>query len=247
MSGGKSGSLLSSAGDSLLIWSLRASLSWELTVAIVDVCFSPPVHGCKVAACSAQGDVRLFECMSSFDLRKWDHEDLESIAHPLSTGGAVATLDWRRGASLHESENETLVIAGRTGQLAIWEKSGRRGRWAELASVDAHPEADGVQDVAWCPNLWRSYEIIATCGAGAALWRADFTNVGSEVRRLCQVQLLETLVSSTDDTCPVWRCSWNLTGTMLAISSDRQALSVWKSTASQSWKRDEEMVARSIV
>jgi len=156
--------------------------------------------------------------------------------------------------------SEVLAVGGHAGRLSIWAKKRGEG-WKEAASSDAHPLASGgLKDVAWCPNLCRSYEVVATCGAGARLWRVDLGASGEagggsagmlvsapgggsgyggkEQGGSIQLRLLREIVMCTDEVCPVWRCSWSLTGTALALSPEGAEVSVWKATASDEWSRE---------
>jgi len=238
-------------------WQRRAQLQGEGP--FVDVRFAPPHLGLKLAACTAEGRVRVFECVNRLDLRSWDPEDLEAEAHKAQpdasavTGGpgefcASAALDWIRapfGASLDE-RGDVLAVGGSAGRLAIWgRESAGSGKWKEVVSAEAHPvQKGGVKDVAWCPNLCRPYEIVATCGAGAKLWRLEFPSPDEgygapQPRRApasgCRLQLLTELVPADDE---VWRCSWNLSGTTLSLSPESGELSVWKAGSTLAWEKD---------
>mmetsp|Transcript_61861 Transcript_61861/g.135933 ORF Transcript_61861/g.135933 Transcript_61861/m.135933 type:complete len:365 (-) Transcript_61861:92-1186(-) len=231
-------------------WQRRAQLQCDGPV--VDVRFAPAPVGIKLAACTADGRAKVFECVNALDLRSWEPEDLElpgqrPAAAAAGAGCSSAALDWMPApfGSGGDEHGEALAVAGRAGRLAIWVKE-KAGRWKELAGTEAHPVAGGgVKDVAWCPNLCRPYEIVATCGAGAALWRVDFSTQDEgyggtygrkETSCACQLQLLKQLMPSADEACLVWRCSWNLTGTTLALCPEGGEVSVWKATASLEWR-----------
>jgi len=231
----------------------------------VDIRFAPAPLGLKLAAVTADGKVRVFECVNALDLRNWEPEDVEThtsrptaaSSQPAQPGPVVATggsavgcmsaaLDWMcvpfgGGA---EERSETFALGGRGGRLSIWAK--HNNRWKELVSEEAHdPESGGVKDVAWCPNLCRPYEIVATCGAGARLWRVDLpsTDETQGVRKdsgntSCRLTLLMDLIPASDKACPVWRCSWNLMGTTLALCPESGEVSIWKCNASLKWRRE---------
>jgi len=222
----------------------------------VDLRFAPVAYGCKIAACTSKGRTRVWDCTNSLDLRCWESADLDSPGVPPDHSGLSAALDWMPpvpGDVAPSEDREVLAVAGRNGRLAIWVKN-KSMRWTEQASVEAHPIASGgVKDVAWCPNLCRPHEIIATCGAGAALWRVKFlgpderrpsSNVGSARKDSalnCQVQQIIQLVPTSSDLCPVWRCSWNLTGTNLSLCTDSEELQLWRVGETEDWVRDDEL------
>jgi nucleoporin SEH1 len=264
-------------------WQSRANLSCDGPV--MDVRFAPAPLGLKLAACTADGKAKVFECVNSLDYRAWDKpEDLETLSRPGGAGSAAASsvsasasgaaaaaapkasiagcisaaLDWMPvpfgGGS--DERCEALAVAGRGGRLAIWAKektAAGAGKWKELASAEAHPVKEGgVRDVAWCPNLCRLYEVVATCGGGAALWRVDFNTSEDEsvtgddqsedgrketsTTAVCQLQLLKKLIPWEDQACLVWRCSWNVTGTTLVLCPEDGGISVWKANATCEWR-----------
>eukprot|EP00933_Yihiella_yeosuensis_P075136 TRINITY_DN8433_c1_g2_i1.p1 TRINITY_DN8433_c1_g2~~TRINITY_DN8433_c1_g2_i1.p1 ORF type:complete len:376 (+),score=67.82 TRINITY_DN8433_c1_g2_i1:31-1158(+) len=257
-----SGPAAAKGSESLPRWEERERLSYEGPV--VDVRFAPAPVGLKLAACTADGKARIYECVNALDLRTWESEELETLTHkpPSSATPSIqanssacssACLDWMHvpfGGGGADELNEVIALAGRGGRLAIWTKE-KNERWRERASSEAHPvAAGGIKDVAWCPNICRPYEVIATCGAGAALWRVDFSAQDERQRQgggygrketggsglNCTLQLLKELIPSNSEVCPVWRCSWNLTGTTLALCPEGSEVSVWKADASQEWK-----------
>merc|ERR1712118_365575 len=116
--------------------------------------------------------------------------------------------------------------------------------WNELTAKDeAHHEKDGgVKDLAWGPNLCRQYEIIATCGAGAKLWSFKVLSAEDEAgysnyakKEQYELTVLKELIPADAEICPIWRCSWNLTGTALALCPEGAEVSVWKTNASLEW------------
>lgn len=210
---------------------------------IVDVRFAPSPFGLKLAACTEDGKARIFECTNAFDLASWEPEDLEAASRS-STAAAVpsssAALDWMPapfGGGSATDDRETLAVAGRGGQLVIWGK-GKTNRWAELNKAN---NIGAVKDIAWCPNLCRPYEILATCGDGAKLWRIDFTSQDdrgygrSAATQSCRLSVLKELIPAGLEICPVWRCSWNLMGTTLALCPEGTEVSVWKVNPSLEW------------
>lgn len=232
---------------------------------VVGVRFSPASIGLKVAACTVTGRSRIFECSNpSLDVQgTWEPEDLEpqrpGAAAPEAAGAPAqlgAALDWMPapfGGGAAE-DREALALAG-SGRLTIWVRRG--GRWTDVANEVLPPgDADGgVKDVAWCPNLCRPYELVCTCGQGATLWRVELSlrdergeRGGSYGRKdlgpPCHLQKLKELVPPGAELCPVWRCSWNLTGTSLALCPEggEGAVSVWKADALiDDWRQELEI------
>merc|ERR550532_3131044 len=53
-------------------WSHQGEGPW------VDVRFAPAPLGLKLAAVTADGKARVFECVNALDLRTWEQEDIET-------------------------------------------------------------------------------------------------------------------------------------------------------------------------
>jgi len=261
----------SGAGRTIPILTKRRTLQGEGP--IVDVRFAPGPMGLKIAAVTANGDARVFECNDALRLVDWGSEDLESNARPAAStmqaaGNTTATadtekppapvlssaLDWMPvpfGGELAGDERPaTLAVAGRGARLAIWTRSMKNRRWESFASVEeAHPASGGgVKDVAWCPNLCRAFEIVATCGEGASLWRVDIAATDKSGRpatdrrqdggERIKLQHIKTLVNPWDKVGLVWRCSWNVCGTAIALGREGCEVSVWRSDASLDWHQE---------
>lgn len=250
-----------SGGASANTWPKVGTLQCEGPV--VGVRFSPASIGLKVAACTVSGRSRIFECASSSlesAASTWEQEDLEPRASPPESGGPAqlgAALDWMPapfGGGAAE-DREALALAG-AGRLTIWVRRG--GRWTDVATTEVASLGDvdgGVKDVAWCPNLCRPYELVCTCGNGAALWRVELSLRDDRGERgggygrkdlgpPCHLQKLKELVPPGAELCPVWRCSWNLTGTTLALCPEggEGAVSVWKADALiDDWRQEVEI------
>lgn len=233
----------SQVSGNLPSWLRRAQLQFDGPV--VDVRFAPSTFGLKLAACTSDGKARVYECVNALDLRSWEHEDLEVPAHRQAAASSSAAIDWMPApfggsvAANPDDRGEILAVGGRGGKLAIWGKD-KNSRWKELISAEAHQlPAGGVKDLAWCPNLCRNYEVIATCGAGAKLWRVDI--VRKDVTPICQLHAMKELAPSPAEdiaAAMIWRCSWNLIGTTLALCGEGGQMSVWKVDASLEWREE---------
>jgi WD40 repeat protein len=127
--------------------------------------------------------------------------------------------------------DDTNVTAGR---VIIYEYSENR-RWIKvetLASV-----TDPVHDVAFAPNLGRSYHLLAIASKDVRIvvlkpLQRDSTTVPSAVPRFETRQLAQF----DEHSGTVWRVSWNITGTMLASTGGDGCVRLWKSNYLDVWK-----------
>lgn len=212
--------------------------------AVLGVRFAPSAFGLKVAACTAER-VRVFECAGSSPDGHWGPGDIvESPKGVASAAVSGAAIDWMHppfGAGAAADDHECLAVAS-AGQLSIYSK--RANHWTEL-DARAHETLREVKDVAWCPNLCRPYELVATCGTGAALWRVTMDSLDRGNRRDVatglQLSLLTQLVPESVEGSLIWRCSWNLTGTSLALCPEggEGFVSVWKASGlADEWQQE---------
>lgn len=83
--------------------------------------------------------------------------------------------------------------------------------------------ADWVRDVAWAPNSALPYNIFASCSEdrNVKIWQQKEHGWDS------------TLLHSFE--APVWRLSWSVTGTVLAVSTGDHKVSLWKQSVDESW------------
>ena len=153
----------------------------------------------------------------------------------------VTSLSWCRG----RFEPPTLVIGGSSSKVSVYSCSNESRQWHLVAELPGHTK--GVYDVSWAPNVGRSYHLIASAGMDHML----------KVHRLKRKQINSTSSSSSSSSTDpsskqleyestqvldtgideVWRCSWNVTGTVLASSGDGGIVQLWKCDfRDNSWK-----------
>ena len=113
------------------------------------------------------------------------------------------------------------VGCGRENCVRIYRYKDQNRKWMPAVTL---PHPDVVHDVAWAPNIGRSFHLIATaCRDGIVrIWRVK-DDVASEP------------VEFNDHQAEVWRVSWNVTGTVLASSGDDGKVRLYKGTMSVFW------------
>jgi protein transport protein SEC13 len=103
------------------------------------------------------------------------------------------------------TEYPRLVTGSCDETIKIWTYNKINGQFDEMHTLKGHTK--WVRDVAWCPALGNPYDLIASASEDQTvrIWRITRDkNIESEV------------IGKFDG--PVWRVSWSLTGSMLAIS-----------------------------
>ena len=63
-----------------------------------------------------------------------------------------------------------MVVGGAQGEVNVWGLSAAARKWVRMLALRRH-EGGRVNDVAWAPNVGRSYHVLATAGSGVlCLW-----------------------------------------------------------------------------
>lgn len=192
-------------------WKKRATLT-DSPYSVTDVQFAPRFFGLKLASCCSDGAVRVYHAADPLNLASWEVEDFSTASKALQAKDQGCTaLSWC-GAE----DRERLAIACQSGQVKIFEKLNRWSLVCERAVLQDAP----LKDCAWAPNLCRDSEWLAVCGNSDTVEILQFT--------IGRAGSLDRLHSISVGSGPVWRVSWNLTGTVLAVAPEKGQAQIWR-------------------
>ncbi|KAK2094725.1 Nucleoporin SEH1 [Saguinus oedipus] len=95
---------------------------------------------------------------------------------------------------------------------------------------------DPVHDIAFAPNLGRSFHILAIATKDVRIFtlkpvRKELTSSGGPTKFE-----LHIVAQFDNHNSQVWRVSWNITGTVLASSGDDGCVRLWKANYMDNWK-----------
>lgn len=167
-------------------WVAKAQLT-DARKSVTCLQFAPRHLGLKLATGSADGSVRIFEAIDVMNLNHWPLNGTIEVESPSSSstsdagssasglrvsdasGGkgsgssgqgelGVSALSWCTG----RFEPPSLVVGGSSGASTVYRYSDASRAWGVAVNLPRHP--GGVLDVAWAPNVGRSYHLVATCG-----------------------------------------------------------------------------------
>ncbi len=207
-------------------WKKRATLT-DSPYAITDVQFAPRKFGLKLAACTADGMVRVYEASDPLNLSAWEVEDFSTLE-----GSGCTALSWCPSGDI-----ERLAVSSQSGKLRIYE---RKQRWTLTVEKDVSPGSP-LKDCAWAPNMCRQHDWIAACGDAnsVTVWE-----LRPETNQLVQVYSIDPA-----GTGPIWRCAWSVTGDVLALAPESGKTQLWRLAGvgtQTNWERleddDEEQV-----
>lgn len=241
-------------------WVNKASLS-DARRAVTAVEFSPRHLGLRLASGSADGVVRIYEALDTMNLNHWkleaeieDTSDSNEGNQRMSMGTVgenvssnenmgVSSLSWCTG----RFEPATLAVGFSSGRVSVYRYDDGQRSWLEAIRLPGHATSNGVPrgvlDVAWAPNVGRSYHLIATCGKDNTLKvhriKRGRGSKGTDAESQSALTYEGTEVL---DQSQAWRCQWNVTGTVLASSGDGGMVKLWKSDFQGRWKCVSEIV-----
>ncbi|CAI2181963.1 16145_t:CDS:2 [Funneliformis geosporum] len=177
---------------------------------VQDVEFAPNFWGLRLASIAADGVLRIYEALEVSNLAHWTLMD-EVNVH-LSRNSNTTTLKEAEGSyclswcpSRYQSP---MIVIG----------CGKENNTKVI--LDGHQ--DLIHDVAWAPNMGRSYHLIATA---------------SKDHRVRIYKLLDNkdgfaieLISELNHNTEVWKVKWNVTGTILSSAGDDGKVRLWKAS-----------------
>mmetsp|Transcript_4820 Transcript_4820/g.7270 ORF Transcript_4820/g.7270 Transcript_4820/m.7270 type:complete len:153 (+) Transcript_4820:56-514(+) len=121
-----------------------------------------------------------------------------------------------------------LVTGGCDNRIRFWTKSPISQKWEQDSSPvgTTLSHSDWVRDVAWAPSIVPSVNVVASCSEDRSV--IIWTQEGGKGNTW-----KPTLLNTFDE--PVWRVSWSVTGSVLAVSSGDNSVSLWKQTLEGEW------------
>eukprot|EP00041_Stephanoeca_diplocostata_P009142 m.139340 g.139340 ORF g.139340 m.139340 type:complete len:323 (+) comp17620_c0_seq3:92-1060(+) len=224
------GGSLSGAKGKTSKWAERATLT-DSRSAISGIAFAPRHLGLKLAACGEDGKVRIYEACDVMNLSSWSQtEDFTARGK-----GRCLCLSW------NPSRACTMLALGRNAEaesstVQVWEL-GAAKRWAAVLD-DIGPPNTAINDVAFAPNMGRSYYLLAAAcdDKSVRIWRIRTTDKDTSGTAARSKYEAEEVFCSKGEPSSVWRVSWNVTGTVLASSGDDGSVKLWACTPMGEWR-----------
>jgi len=200
-------------------WHLKASLV-DARDSVQDVKFGPKHHGLRLATCSLDGVVRIYEAADPMNLSHWSTTDEIEIGK-----GKCTCISW----NLSMFDAPMLVIGTSDGAIKIWAQKENSRKWNQLIESTSH--TDSIHDVCWAANLGRTYHLIASASKDQSvrIWKLSQTDANKSKLEFEQIALF------AEHNAEVWRVEWNITGTILASSGDDGNVKLWARNGQGKW------------
>jgi len=194
--------------------------------------FCPHEFGLVAAAGSSDGRVSVLS---------HGEGDVWSVEYIKDNSLGVNSISWAPYAAYNggggEGEDDAvvapkqqrLVAGGCDNRIRFWTKS-TEGVWApDPAPIGIGVgHTDWVRDVAWAPSVVPSVNIVASCSEDRSV--IVWTQTGG-----AEATWEPVLLNRFD--APVWRLSWSVTGSILAVSSGDSTVTLWKQTLEGEWEQ----------
>ncbi|GIY46493.1 nucleoporin SEH1 [Caerostris darwini] len=211
-------------------WVKKISLVDSRTL-VTDVKFAPKHLGLQLATCSADGVVRIYEAQDVMNLNQW------SLHHEIPCKLPCSCISWNL-SRMHPpmiavgSDESSQPTADK---VILCEYSENTRRWPR---IDTLPVTDAVYDIAFAPNLGRSYNLLAVATKNLQIFiiRPLHDQNVSSVQDVSPKYEIRQAGQFDNHNSQVWRVSWNITGTILASSGDDGCVRLWKASCNEKWK-----------
>jgi len=214
-------------------WTMVAPLNDSLK-SVCDIEFAPKHLGLKLATCSEDGHVRIYEAMDVMNLGSWSLlEDFKAKQDDPKAKGKIkcTCVSWNPSRS-----HVPMVAVGcspppghellPTNGVQVWQMQDPR-RWTLVKLIEGGRVAGPIHDVAFAPNLGRSYHTLAIASQkGLHIWK--ITPIPSQDGGAMDEYHVDECFKDDHIKQQVWRVSWNVTGTTLASSGNDGKVRLWR-------------------
>ena len=247
-------------------WRLMKELT-DARDSLNHLAFAPKQRGLLLASCSADRKVRVHEAPDPMDLSSWGllgefeagdagSRDCAATAplclawNPRSTDPLMLVTGMTDGRVIMWRQSE-----GGAGWARLLEFESAPADGA-LARPLRQAHADRVHDLGWAPEMGRSFHVIATASRDRTVKVWSMKNEAVPAGLAAQfgkpaedggdggdgsAAVEEKWVVKFDSELPhhsqVWRCSWSVTGSLLATSVDDGTMHVYRQDGPHSWEQ----------
>jgi len=229
----------------VIVWREQRPQDWQIiyrceqhTGSVNGVSFSPWEFGLHLASASSDGTVIVHSRKPD---NTWSTKSFSAHVNGVNAVcwapvaatpvlGGVASAPAASGAGA-----QRIVTGGCDNQVRVWRFDESSNKWDSMPLPNYH--TDWVRDVAWRPNAGLTSSTIASCSEDGrvVIWNQD-----SELKPWHPSVLdpkMEHESKKEQKLDAVWRVSWSVTGTVLAVASGDNHITLYKETVDGKWEK----------
>jgi len=214
-------------------WVVKTSLVDSRT-SVTDVKFAPKHLGLMLATSSADGVVRIYEAPDVMNLSQWSLRDEINIKMVCSCITWNPSLSRQHNPLIAVGSDESSSSNSHQGKVKVYEYSDTVRRWQLVETFSTI--SDPVHDIAFAPNIGRSYHVLAVASKDLRIVTLKPSVQGDKDPASVTKFDIRQAGQFEDHNSVVWRVCWNITGTILATSSDDGKVKLWKANYFDNWK-----------
>eukprot|EP00923_Selenidium_pygospionis_P041510 GHVN01071954.1.p1 GENE.GHVN01071954.1~~GHVN01071954.1.p1 ORF type:complete len:375 (-),score=37.11 GHVN01071954.1:41-1165(-) len=234
----KYGSMLASCSydKRAIVWREERAGDWVTIYKYEDhagsvngVAFAPWELGLHLAVVSSDGSVSVHTHMPD---NTWSKKQFQAHANgvtSVSWAPASRCSSLSNGPTLQQQSMSVkqIVTGGCDNQIRVWSLDENTGEWSEAFQLTDGSHTDWVRDVAWKPNVGVPSNVIASGSEDGTviLWTQETENAPWKNGGVLNFN------------APVWRVSWSITGTVLAVASGDNNVALFKETLDGKWEK----------
>jgi nucleoporin SEH1 len=206
--------------DKKKTWESKTTLN-ESSDAIQDIKFPPRKMGLVIATDSVDGIVRIYEAEDVTDLTHW------TIKENFDVQKKINAISWNMNPF---DLRPKIVVATDESDVLIYEFNEIQRRWLKIKTLNGH--SGPVHDVCWAPLMGKTKHLIASASKDTTIriWSVKITEEPNGQTNI-ESEEIELIQHNSE----VWRVQWNITGTMLASSSDDGHVRLYKPNLQNKW------------
>eukprot|EP00009_Paramoeba_aestuarina_P009329 CAMPEP_0201522542 /NCGR_PEP_ID=MMETSP0161_2-20130828/18000_1 /ASSEMBLY_ACC=CAM_ASM_000251 /TAXON_ID=180227 /ORGANISM="Neoparamoeba aestuarina, Strain SoJaBio B1-5/56/2" /LENGTH=308 /DNA_ID=CAMNT_0047921417 /DNA_START=58 /DNA_END=984 /DNA_ORIENTATION=- len=184
----------------------------QMSLSVNSISWAPQEFGLILGAASSDGSV----CIIQHKGDSWIDTRIPT-AHQIG----VNAISWRP-ANAGGGSKKQFVTGGCDKMVSVWEEDENgeftHKRLSRDDSSASPSHQDWVRDVAWAPNIGVPSDMIASCSQDGqvTIWTKEKDAAEWSFKDLEKFN------------APVWKVSWSITGSILAVSSGENEVTLWK-------------------
>jgi len=230
----KFGSLLASCSydRKIIIWKEVSSNQWvkyheysENQSSVNSIVWAPHEFGLMLACGSSDGSIRILINKGENDWAACIKSDAHSIGvNSISWGPANTSASILEPTDQRPIQIQRLVSGGCDNAVKFWRFYPEKNELELEQEYVIHK--DWVRDVAWSPNIGLPTNTVASCSQDGQVYIWTLANNSNDWKYAPLTKFGDV----------VWRLSWSITGSILAISGGNNNVTLWKETGTE-WKQ----------